>query len=65
MPTVNDENCKPEKIAQIENKEAREQFASACLRRGGYVMERMLFVLRPRGCAWGGWQIRCTVVCWQ
>jgi len=34
MPTVNDENCKPENLAQIENKEAREQFASACLRRG-------------------------------
>ena len=34
MPTVNDENCKPEKIAQVENKEAREQFVSACLRRG-------------------------------
>ena len=34
MPTVNDENCKPEKIAQIEDKESREQFASACLRRG-------------------------------
>ncbi|MBP9806424.1 MAG: entry exclusion lipoprotein TrbK [Candidatus Accumulibacter sp.] len=34
MPTVNDENCKSEKIAQIEDKGAREQFSSACLRRG-------------------------------
>mgnify|MGYP001157929599 FL=1 len=34
MPAVNDENCKPEKIAQVEDKGAREQFASACLRRG-------------------------------
>jgi entry exclusion lipoprotein TrbK len=34
MPAVNDENCKPEKIAQVEDKGTREQFASACLRRG-------------------------------
>ena len=34
MPIVNDENCKSENMAQIDNKEAREQFASACLRRG-------------------------------
>jgi len=34
MPAVSDENCKPEKIAQVEDKGAREQFASACLRRG-------------------------------
>jgi entry exclusion lipoprotein TrbK len=34
MPAVNDENCKPENIAQVEDKATREQFASACLRRG-------------------------------
>ena len=34
MPAVNDENCKPDRIAQVEDKGTREQFASACLRRG-------------------------------
>ena len=34
MPVVSDENCKPENIAKVEDKETREQFASACLRRG-------------------------------
>ncbi len=34
MPAVNDENCKWENMVRIEDKESREQFASACARRG-------------------------------
>lgn len=37
IPEVNDENCKPEIIIKIENKQAREKFAGLCLRRGGFV----------------------------
>ena len=38
VPTVNDENCKPENIAKIEDKTMREQFSADCLRRapGGF-----------------------------
>lgn len=32
-PAVNDENCKPEAIARIGNKEIQQQFSGACLRR--------------------------------
>ncbi len=34
MPAVNDENCKWENMLKIEDKGMREQFASACARRG-------------------------------
>ena len=34
MPVVNDENCKWENMVKIEDKASREQFASACARRG-------------------------------
>ena len=34
MPAVNDENCKWENMLKIEDKGTREQFASACARRG-------------------------------
>ena len=34
MPAVNDENCKWENMVKIEDKASREQFASACARRG-------------------------------
>jgi entry exclusion lipoprotein TrbK len=33
-PIVNDENCKPENIAKVDDEATRKQFASACLRRG-------------------------------
>jgi entry exclusion lipoprotein TrbK len=36
MPTVNDNNCNAKKIAKIGGKDAREQFASLCLRRGEF-----------------------------
>ncbi len=35
MPEVNDENCKHENIAKIENKGVQQSFSSLCLRRGG------------------------------
>ena len=35
MPEVNDENCKPENIAKIEDKGVQQAFSSRCLRRGG------------------------------
>ena len=35
MPEVNDENCKPENIAKIEDKGVQQAFSSLCLRRGG------------------------------
>jgi entry exclusion lipoprotein TrbK len=34
MPVVNDENCKPENIAKIEDKALQKRFAGKCLRRG-------------------------------
>lgn len=34
LPVVNDENCKIENIKKIEDKAAREAFASLCIRRG-------------------------------
>lgn len=33
MPTVNDENCKPENIKKISDKGTQQKFASKCLRR--------------------------------
>lgn len=36
MPIVNDENCKTENIAKIEDKTIREQFASMCFRRSNF-----------------------------
>ena len=33
LPKVNDQNCRPEKIAEVTPDEARERFASLCLRR--------------------------------
>lgn len=33
---INDENCQPEKLAQIERKDVREAVAGACLRRGEF-----------------------------
>ena len=35
MPEVNDENCKPENIAKIEDQGVQQAFSSLCLRRGG------------------------------
>jgi entry exclusion lipoprotein TrbK len=35
-PVVNDENCRPEIIAKIKDKGAREEFASMCLRRDNF-----------------------------
>ena len=34
---VNDENCLQENIKKIENKQAREEFAGLCIRRGSFV----------------------------
>ena len=36
MPVVNDENCKSENIAKIEDKTMREQFTSMCIRRSNF-----------------------------
>lgn len=36
MPVVNDENCKQENIAKIEDKDMRQQFTSMCLRRSNF-----------------------------
>jgi entry exclusion lipoprotein TrbK len=35
MPDVNDENCKPEVIKNINDKGAQQEFASKCLHRSG------------------------------
>lgn len=35
IPTVSDENCKPENIAKLD-KSIHEKFSSACLRRGSF-----------------------------
>lgn len=34
LPAVNDENCMPDQIAKIRNKDARAAFGSACFRQG-------------------------------
>ena len=34
---VNDENCQLENVKKIENKQAREEFAGLCFRRGNFV----------------------------
>lgn len=34
---VNDENCQLENVKKIENKQAREEFAGLCIRRGSFV----------------------------
>jgi entry exclusion lipoprotein TrbK len=36
LPPVNDENCKLEHIEMIRDKEARQDFASRCFRRGKF-----------------------------
>lgn len=36
MPVVNDENCKLESIKKIPDEKARQTFADACARRGGF-----------------------------
>lgn len=36
LPEVNDQNCLPENIAKVTPEDAREQFASLCLRRGTF-----------------------------
>ena len=36
MAAVNDENCKPENIARIADKDAREKFGSMCFGRGKF-----------------------------
>jgi len=36
LPEVNDENCLPENIAKVTPDNAREQFASLCLRRSNF-----------------------------
>lgn len=35
MPLVNDENCKPEKLAKVDAS-VRQQFVDACSRRGSF-----------------------------
>jgi entry exclusion lipoprotein TrbK len=36
LPQVNDENCKPENLAKIGDKEAQQAFSSQCMRRGEF-----------------------------
>ena len=36
LPEVNDQNCLPERIAKVTPDDAREQFASLCLRRSTF-----------------------------
>jgi entry exclusion lipoprotein TrbK len=35
-PALNDEHCKPDALAKIEDQGVRERFADACVRRGGF-----------------------------
>lgn len=34
LPAVNDENCKEENLKKMEDKEARQELAGLCIRRG-------------------------------
>lgn len=36
MPAVNDENCKPERVAKIKDQDTREKFGAACFTRGKF-----------------------------
>lgn len=36
LPAVNDENCKDENLKKMEDKEARQELASLCIRRGTF-----------------------------
>jgi entry exclusion lipoprotein TrbK len=36
LPAVNDENCKPENLQKMQDKEMREELASLCIRRGTF-----------------------------